>query len=244
MPSEVTDRLAQLARQRDELAAHHRRIEKAYALAVLDHLAEQVRQLCPKTAYITFAYHGNSREVDLYGLLGAEPGALSPLPWLWDARESEGEHPLDDYRDKLEVDLQLALEPYDSPAWATVSRNTAADGNSWVLQLPPADRAARIADLVRQYHPEATAIIVDVRSAGGRVIEIIQGIAEDGTDNRTTRRRWPRAADDAITTWVAQMFALPRLAHRHLLPAGPAYRHPYGAGPSPLVRLMPLPPTA
>ncbi|AJC58614.1 hypothetical protein [Streptomyces sp. 769] len=244
MAPEATDRLAQLVRQRDELATHHRRIEKAYALAVLDHLAEQVRQLCPEAAYINFAYHGKTREPDLYGVLGVASSPISPLPWLWDACESDGEHPLDDYSDKLEVDLQQALEPYDSPAWATVSRNMASEGNSWLLQLPPADRAAHIAGLVRQYHPEATAIIVDGRSAGGRVIEIIEGIAEDGTDNHTTHRRWPRAADDAITALVAQMFALPDLANRHLLPAGPAYRHPYGAGTSALVCLMPLPPTA
>ncbi|GAA1919955.1 hypothetical protein [Streptantibioticus ferralitis] len=241
MTPDTTDQVARLAQQREDLATQRRRIEQAYALAVLDHMAATVRQMCPEAAYVTFAYYGKTRALDLHGALGAAASQISPLPWLWDACDSGGEHPLDHYSDKLEVDLQQALEPYDSPAWATVSRNAAAEGNSWLLELPPADRAVHIADLIRQYHPEATAVVVDRRNAGGRVIEIIEGIAEDGTDQRTTRRRWSRECDDTIAALVAQIFALPTLADKHLVPAGSAYRHPYGSSPSDLVCLMPLP---
>ncbi|WP_442737906.1 hypothetical protein ACQUSN_07300 [Streptomyces pseudogriseolus] len=242
MTPAVHDQLAILAGQREELQAQRLRTEKAYCLAVLDHITAKIRSACPEAVYVTFAFYG-SRTLDLHGVLGAEPSPLSACPWLWDNREGEDEHPLDDIADQIESDVQTALAPHRSPAWASVHRNTASDGNSWLLELPPADRAARVAELVREHHPEATALVVDGRAAG-RVIEVFQGVDDDGTPARTPRPRWSADCDTAIAGLLAQVLALPALADRHLMPLPGDYSHPFGISTSDQVYLMPLPPTA
>jgi hypothetical protein len=234
------DRMATLAQQRKDMDRERRRLTKAHALAVLDHMTAYLRAICPEAVYVEFAYYANDRTLELGGVLGAQTSPLGACPWLWDRNEED--HPLTEYSDNIEVDLQLALRPYDSPAWATVKHNTARDGNSWLLELPPQDRAAHIAMLVRAHHPEATGIVVDGRAAGGRVLEVIEGIAEDGSTERTSRRRWPRECDEVITRLVAQIFALPDLTRRHLIHIQ-GYQHPHGSSTSDLVRLMPLPPS-
>ncbi|WP_406172281.1 hypothetical protein [Streptomyces sp. NBC_00996] len=241
MTPAAADHLAIVKQQREDLHAQYRQIEKAHALAVLDHLAAYLRDACPEAVYVTFAYYGNTRTLDLNGVLGAQSSPLGACPWLWDG--SDEAHPLAEISEDIELDLASALAPYDSPAWACVSRNSASDGNSWLLELPPPDRAARIAELVRGHHPQATALVVDGRSAGGRVLEVVEGVTEDGSEARA-RRRWPRECDDAITRLVAQIFALPELADRHLVPTYGLYAAGDGRGSSDLVRLLPLPPTA
>ncbi|WP_143203437.1 hypothetical protein [Streptomyces sp. CB02115] len=237
------DQLAILSEQREELEAERLRIDKAHCLAVLDHITAKIRAVCPEAVYVSFAFYGSSRTLDLHCVLGAQPSPLGTCPELWDnLGEPEDEHPLDDIADQIESDVQIALAPYSSPAWATVRRNQASDGNSWLLELPPADRAARVAELVRTHHPDATAVIVDGRSAGGRIIEVVEGSAEDGSQNLTTQRRWSSECEDVLTRLVGQIFAMPTLAGRHLA-AIHDYRHPYGTSCD-LVRLMTLPPTA
>ncbi|WP_031070067.1 hypothetical protein [Streptomyces sp. NRRL S-118] len=236
------DQLTILCEQREELEAERLRIEKAYCLAVLDHITAKIRAACPEAVYVTFAFY-SSRTLDLHGVLGAQPSPLGTCPELWDNRDGEDEHPLDDIADQIESDVQAALAPCSSPAWASVHRNSASDGNSWLLELPPADRAARVAELVHEHYPEATAIVVDGRAAG-RVIEIFEGVADDGTPVRIPRPGWSPACETALAGLIAQMLALPALADRHLMPLPGGYAHPFGLSTSDQVRLMPLPPTA
>lgn len=243
MTPAAQDQLAILSEQREELEAERLRIERAYCLAVLDHITAKIRAACPEAAYVAFAYQGKSRTLDLHSVLGAQTSPLGACPELWDNYgEPEEEHPLDAIADQIESDAETALALYSSPAWAIVRRNSASDGNSWLLELPPADRVSRVAELVREYHPDATAVIVDGRGAGGRIIEVVEGSAEDGTQNLTTRRRWPNECEDVLARLVGQVFAIPALAGRHLTPLH-QYRHPHGTR-SDLVRVMTLPPTA
>ncbi|MFF2650419.1 hypothetical protein [Streptomyces sp. NPDC058045] len=236
------DQLAVLSAQREELHEQRLRTEKAYCLAVLDHITAKIRTACPEAVYVTFAFHGD-RTLDLHGVLGAQSSPVGACPWLWDKRDGEDEHALDHIADQVESDVQTALVPYCSPARASVHRNTASDGNSWLLELPPVDRAARMAELVREHHPEATALVVDERMAG-RVLEIIEGVADDGTPARTPRPRWSADCDRALAGLLAQVLALPALADRHLMPLPSDYAHPFGISTSDQVHLMPLPPTA
>ncbi|MFI1830688.1 hypothetical protein ACH41E_30260 [Streptomyces sp. NPDC020412] len=236
------DQLATLCEQREELEAERLRIDRAYCLAVLDHVTARIRAACPKAVYVSFAFHGSRRTLDLHGVLGAQPSPLGTCPELWSNYGEPEEHPLDDIADQIEFDVEAALAPHSSPAWAFVRRNTASDGNSWLLELPPADRVERVAQLVREHHPEATAVVVDGRVAGGRIIEIIEGVTADGTEIRTARRRWTAECNDTLTHLVAQIFDLPALAHRHLEPLDGPYPHPYGTRTSDQVRLLRLPP--
>ncbi|CAK7284901.1 hypothetical protein [Streptomyces misionensis] len=235
--------LAILAEQREELEAERLRIDKAYCLAVLDHISAKIRAACPEAVYVTFAYYG-SRTLDLHGVLGAQPSPLGVCPELWDNREGEDEHPLDLIADQIETDVQTALAPYSSPAWALVHRNSAAEGNSWLLELPPADRVARVAELIRGHHPAATAVMVDARAGGGRVVGVIEEQAGGESQAPAVRPRLSKGCDDALTRLVAQIFLLPPLADRHLMPVPVGFAHPYGSSVSDQVRLMPLPPTA
>jgi hypothetical protein len=237
------DQLTLLGERRGELEAERLRVEKAYCLAVLDHITAKIRAACPEAVYVTFAYYG-ARTLDLHGVLGAQPSPLGVCPELWDNREGDAEHPLDHIADQIESDVQTALAPYSSPVWASVRRNPASEDNSWLLELPPADRAVRVAELVRQRHPEATAVVVDGRRGRGRIIEILEGVADDGTQIRAPRPKWTPACDTALSILLAQVFALPALADRHLMPLPGDYAHPHGVSTGDEVRLMPLPPTA
>ncbi|WP_425834233.1 hypothetical protein [Streptomyces fractus] len=250
------DHLAVVTQRRRDMAGQLRLVERAHAVTVLDHLAALVRDACPQAAYVAFAYYGNTRSVDLHGVLAEAPTELSPLPWLWDRQnrqtdgedEDDGGHVLDGLADRIERDTETILRSYQSPVWSAVRRNTASEGNSWLLQLPPADRVAHIAELVRAHHPEASHIVVDGRS-GGRALEVlegpqgVEGPEGDGPVYRTVRCAWPLHTDDEIARMIAQIFALPDLADRHLEAARTTYRHPFGQHPSDSIRILPLPPT-
>ncbi|MFI2258968.1 hypothetical protein [Streptomyces tubercidicus] len=244
MTPAVHDQLAILGEQREELQAQRLRTDKAYCLAVLDHITAKIRAACPEAVYVTFAFH-RDRTIDLHGVLGAQPSPLGTCPELWDnhGEGEEDEHPLDDIADQIESDVRTALAFHSSPAWASVHRNAASDGNSWLLELPPADRAARVAELVREHHPEATALVVDGRAAG-RVVEIFEGVTDDGTPAITPRPRWSAACDTTVAGLLAQVLALPALADRHLMPLPGDYTYPFSTSTGDQVRLMPLPPTA
>jgi len=237
------DQLTLLAEQRHELNAEGQRIAKAYCLGVLDHVTAKIRSACPEAVYVTFAFY-STRTLDLHGVLGAQTSPLGTCPELWNNREGTQEHPLDYIADEIESDVQTALAPYISPAWASVHRNSATEENSWLLKLPPIDRVARVAELVRERHPEATAVIVDGRKSGGRIIEVLEGLADDGTQIRAPRPRWTPSCDTSLTRILAQVLALPALADRHLMPPPSDYVHPHGVSISDQTYLMPLPPTA
>ncbi|MFF4802369.1 hypothetical protein ACFY1U_28855 [Streptomyces sp. NPDC001351] len=239
MTPAISDQLGVLAQQREQLDVERRRIQKAYCLAVLDHITAKVRHACPEAAYVGVAYNGTTRDVDLLGVLGEQTSPLSGLPWLWES--SDEEHPLAEIAADIEADVQTALKPYDSPAWATIRANRASDGNLWLVELPPVDRAARIAQLVRESHPQATAVVVDGRGVGGRVIEVVEGVDEDGAPIRL-RPRWTGECDDVLNRLVAQIFAIPDLADRHLVHAQDRYRHRWWSGTRDLAWVMPLPP--
>jgi hypothetical protein len=101
-----------------------------------------------------------------------------------------------------------------------------------------------VAELIRGHHPAATAVIVDGRAGGGRVIGVIEEQADGDAPVPVARPRLSSACDDALTRLVAQVFLLPPLADRHLMPVPRGFAHPHGSSVSDQVRLMPLPPTA
>ncbi|MFI9391872.1 hypothetical protein ACIG53_13420 [Streptomyces bauhiniae] len=243
MTPAAQDPLAILSEQREDLKAERLRIEKAYCIAVLDHITAKIRAACPQAAYVAIAFY-SSRTIDLHGVLGAQPSPHGTRPELWDNYgEPEDEHPLDDIADEIQSDVQAVLAPHSSPAWASVHRNTASDGNSWLLELPPADRGARVSELVREHYPEATALVVDGRMAK-RVIEVIEGVVDDSILAGTPRPAWPADCHAAIVGLLAQVLALPALVDRHLMPLPGGYLPPFGMGISDQAYLMPLPPTA
>ncbi|MFD5738573.1 hypothetical protein ACFXJM_11490 [Streptomyces massasporeus] len=235
------DQVAILAQQREELSLALRRAEQAHCLAIIDHLAAKIRARCPEAVYVAFDRSGQDHAVTVYGVLGEQPSPLGACPWLWDGTQAG--HPLNEIDSDITLDVEYALLPPTSPAWALVHRNTGIDG-SWLLELPPVDRAARVAELIRGDHPAATAVIVDGRAGGGRVVGVIEEQADSDAPARVVRPRLSNACDDALTRLVAQVFLLPPLADRHLMPVPSGFAHPHGSSVSDQVRLLPLPPTA
>ncbi|MEU0839503.1 hypothetical protein ABZ370_08535 [Streptomyces sp. NPDC005962] len=232
------DQVSILAQQRENLSLAFRRAEQAHCLSIIDHLAAKIRLRCPEAAYIAFDRTGEHRAVAVHGVLGEQPSSLGACPWLWDGTESG--HPLNEIDTDITLDIEYALLPPTSPVWALVRRNTGMDG-SWLLELPPVDRAARAAELIRGHHPAATAIIVDGRAAGGRVVGVVEDRADGETQTPAVRPRLSSACDDALTRLVAQVFLLPPLADRHLMPVPNGFVHPYSISTSDQVHLMPLP---
>ncbi|MEV6132131.1 hypothetical protein AB0M05_35995 [Streptomyces violaceusniger] len=232
------DAVAILAQQREDLTLALRRAEQAHCLGIIDHLAAKIRARCPEAVYVAFDRSGEHRTVTVYGVLGEQPSPLAACPWLWDGTETG--HPLNEIDSDIILDIEYALLPPTSPVWALVRRNTGMDGSS-LLELPPADRAARVAELIRGHHPAATAVIVDSRAGGGRVV----GVIEERTDGKVpapvARPRLSRACDDALTRLVAQVFLLSPLADRHLRAIPRDFTHPYGSSVSDQVRLLLLP---
>ncbi|MGI5399178.1 hypothetical protein ACQEVG_06900 [Streptomyces sp. CA-135486] len=233
--------VAILAQQREELSLALRRAEQAHCLAIIDHLAAKIRARCPEAAYVAIDRSSEDRAVSVYGVLGEQPSPLGACPWLWDGTQAG--HPLNEIDSDITLDIEYALLPPTSPVWALVRRNTGMDG-SWLLELPPADRAARVAQLIRGHHPAATAVIVDGRAGGGRVVGVIEEQADGDAPVPVARPRLSNACDDALTRLVAQVFLLPSLADRHLMPVPRGFAHPHGSSISDQVRLMPLPVTA
>ncbi|MFD7499538.1 hypothetical protein [Streptomyces sp. NPDC059850] len=232
------DHVSILAQQREDLSLALRRAEQAHCLSIIDHLAAKIRTRCPEAAYIAFDRAGEHRAVTVYGVLGEQPSPLGACPWLWDGTESG--HPLNEIDADITLDIEYALLPPTSPVWAFVRRDTGMDG-SWLLELPPVDRAARVAELMRGRHPAATAIIVDGRAAGVRVVRVVEDWPDDDPQTRAVRPRLSRACDGALTRLVAQVLLLPPLADRHLMPVPGGFVHSHGVSTSDQVRLMPLP---
>lgn len=228
--------LTALTRQRDELAAQLSRVRKAHCVAVLDYVTAKVRHACPEAEYIEFSYHGQTRDLGVLGVLGEDTTRSGSLPLLWE--KGEMGHSLTWLGSEIEINLQNAMEPYDSLVWTGVRRNTARQGNSWLLQLPPLDRVARVAQLVREFHSRATSVIADGGPAGIRVVEVIE--ENGGNSRRRVRPCWTEERDEALARLVAHVFALPALADRHLLPVG----HIESGAYTGFARRIPLPPTA
>lgn len=227
------------AARRERLAGQLRRAEHAHLLATADHIAEYVRAVCPGACHIEFAFHADTRTIDLGGIYGSAPTPLSGCPLLWDAADSE--HPMADLRDELGRDVEELLAPFNSPAWTFVHPNAASETNSWLLDLPPADRTARIAQLVRQHHPAAVALIVDFQATGGRIIQVIEEAEPGGTSRQHELWRCSGRADQEISRLLRHMRVLPDLRDRYFEPVPDAISHPFGGSFDGSVYLLKLP---
>jgi hypothetical protein len=227
------------ATRRERLAGQLRRAEHAHLLATIDHVAEYVRTVWPQARCIEFAFHADTRTIDLGGIYGNPPTPLSGCPLLWEAADQE--HPMAELRAELSGDVEQLLAPFNSPAWTFVHPNSASESNSWLMDLPPADRVARIAQLVRQHHPAAAALIVDFQATGGRVIQVIEEAEPGGSSPQHALWRWSGRADLEISQLLRHMRVLPDLSDRHFEPVPDAFRHPLGVSFNGSVYLLKLP---
>ncbi|MDI3418004.1 hypothetical protein [Streptomyces luteolus] len=190
-----------------------------YEISVLDHIAARIRAAFPTATHLTFAHYARAQQADLRALW--QPGADETQARI-PAEVAQAALDLDEITD----DLTDALSGLTSAAWSAVRPEPDADG-LWVLDLPPADRASKIAELVRTHHPDAALLTVDYSADPCRVRAVTK--AEIWEVARTVdgpmvaddqHPLWPPETERQISALATQMQALPHLSAQHLLPMG------------------------
>ncbi|MFD3926559.1 hypothetical protein [Streptomyces sp. NPDC058614] len=205
---------------------HHRnaavtafnKVRAQYELAVLDHVSARIRAAFPDTTHLTFVHYSRSRELDLRGFFTTGPDGTQRQ--ILDA--TAGTPALD--LDELADDLTEALADLNSAAWSAVRPESVGEGQ-WVLDLPPYDRAGRIAELARAHHPHTILLTVDFTDDPAQILDLAGAdIAQSGDPLAETvqalphRPLWPAETERQIAVLAAQIRALPHLRAQYLLP--------------------------
>ncbi|WP_438491930.1 hypothetical protein [Streptomyces asiaticus] len=198
-----------------------------YEIAVLDHVTARILEARPETTHLTFNHPSRDRTIELHGLWATHRGGTEEL--ILDVRRDADTSALDLY--EITDDLAESLAEPQSAAWSAVRPEPKPDGRR-VLDLPPADRSARIAELVRAHHPDAQLLTVELGRGPCRVRDVVCAkLAEFGgtigqpvqaTDEHPL---WSEETERQITALVRQIHALPHLrAQRLARVGGPAER--------------------
>ncbi|MEV0735409.1 hypothetical protein AB0I51_05465 [Streptomyces sp. NPDC050549] len=200
-----------------------------YEIAVLDHVTALVVEAYPQTTHLTFDHSAHDRTIEPHALWATHHAGSEEL--VLDLRRATDTSTSALDLDELADGLNDALAGLHSAAWSAVRSEPRPDWR-WVLDLPPADRAERIAELVRAHHPEARLITVEFVGDTCQVLAITsEDLSEPGgtitkpTPDDCGRRLWPEETERQIEALTLQIRALPHLRARHLMPVGgPAMR--------------------
>ncbi|MFE0642783.1 hypothetical protein ACFW2Y_14390 [Streptomyces sp. NPDC058877] len=190
-------------------------VQARYEVAMLDYIAARVVEAYPQTTHLSFVH--------------ATPDGLIELDGLWVTHDGGTEELFLDVRgggatiaglDPGEIgdDLTYALDRLDSVASSAVRPQTL-PGKRWVLDIPPADRAARIADLVRAHHPDAGLLTVDLSPIRPRVAGVT-AVGPTGIGPTVhvepDQPLWPEETGRIIQGLIWQIHCLPHLRARYL----------------------------
>ncbi|MFI1563829.1 hypothetical protein ACH4ZX_12350 [Streptomyces sp. NPDC020490] len=226
--------MTESAAQRSATALRHRKLavdafnaaQAQYEIAVLDHVTAQLVEAYPTTTHLTFDQSAHDRRVRLHGLWATRQGAEE---LLLDVRQEAEDTALD--LEELADDLSDALAGPRSAAWTAV-RPTPTPDRRRVLDLPPADRVVRIAELVRAHHPNAGLITVDLAGDTCRVLDVTGADTEElshliAGPAPADRRHplWPAETERQIAVLTRQIHALPHLRAQHLVRIGGPTEH-------------------
>lgn len=224
------------AAARTATALHHRKLavdafneaQAHYEIAVLDHVAALIVEAYPKTTHLTFDHSPHDRTIRLHALWATHHSGTEEL--ILDVRQDDNTAALD--LDELADDLSDALAGLHSAAWSTVRPDPRPD-RRWVLDLPPADRVERLAELVRAHHPEAGLVTVEFSGDKCRAlnvthadvtelsIDLIAGPTPSGGEDSL----WPKETERQISALALQIHALPHLRAQHLVRVGGPATH-------------------
>ncbi|MFJ2342344.1 hypothetical protein [Streptomyces antimycoticus] len=193
-----------------------------YEIAVLDHVTARILEAYPETTHLTFGDSSRDRTIELHGLWATHHGGTEEL--ILDVPRDADTSALD--LQEIADDLTEALAGRQSVAWSAV-RPQPRPGGHRVLNLPPTDRAVRIAELVRAHHPDAQLLTVDLVRNTCRVRDIVCAkLSEFGgaigkpvqaTDELPL---WPVETERQITALIQQIHALPHLRAERLARVG------------------------
>ncbi|MFY1677408.1 hypothetical protein [Streptomyces sp. WMMC905] len=192
--------------------------QERYEVAMLDFVAARLVEAYPETTHITFVHVTADGVIELDGLWTTREDSTEEL--ILDVRRDSGITAFDP--GEIGDDLTYSLDRLNSVAWSAV-RPEPLPGKRWVLDIPPVDRAARIADLVRAHHPDAGLLTVDLSPMRPRVA----GVTTVGTTGVSAtvhaepdRPLWPEETGRIIRGLIWQIHSLPHLRARYLTRVG------------------------
>lgn len=234
MTNTAANRVATALRYRGRAVDAFNEAQAQYEIAVLDHVTARVVEAYPEATHLTFDHSTHDRTVEPHALWTTHPdGTEEPVLKV---RGDADTTTLD--LEELADDLSDALAGLHSAAWSAV-RPTSTPERRWTLDLPPADRTARIAGLVRAHHPHAQLLRVEFASGTCRVLDVTRvdvsetggvspgtgGVATEPIRASDEHPLWPEDIERRITGLVRQIHALPHLRARHLARVGGPDEH-------------------
>ncbi|MDH2389420.1 hypothetical protein QCN29_11565 [Streptomyces sp. HNM0663] len=194
-------------------------VQARYEVAMLDYITARIVEAHPQTTHLTFVHATADGLIELDGLWATRDGGTEEL--LHDLRGG-GSATVGFDPGEIGDDLTYALDRLNSVAWSAVRPQTL-PGKRWVLDLPPADRAARIAALVRVHHPDAGLLTVDLSAMRPRVA----GVTTVGATGvgptvhaEPDRPLWPEETGRIIRGLIWQIRSLPHLRARYVTRVG------------------------
>ncbi|WP_435058306.1 hypothetical protein [Streptomyces sp. bgisy060] len=195
--------------------------QERYEVAMLDFVAARLVEAYPETTHITFVHVTADGVIELDGLWTTHDGGTEEL--ILDVRRGSEITEITAF-DPGEIgdDLTYALDRLNSVAWSAVRPQTL-PGKRWVLDIPPVDRAARIADLVRAHHPDADLLTVDLSPMRPRVagVTTVGATGVSATIHaEPDRPLWPEETGRIIRGLIWQIRSLPHLRARYLTRVG------------------------
>ncbi|MGW0822484.1 hypothetical protein [Streptomyces sp. NPDC002845] len=240
MTDTAANRITTALRHRKLAVDAFNKAQAQYEIAVLDHVTARLVEAYPQATHLTFGHSTHDRTIEPHGLWTTHPGGSEEL--ILDVGRNADTTGLD--LEELADELSDALAGLHSAAWTAVRPAPRPDGR-WVLDLPPADRAVRIAELVRAYHPQARLITVEFTGDTCRVLHVTCTDTTDTTEAASgpvrpqsgdERSLWSAETERQISALVRQIHALPHLRARYLARVG-------GPVERTALLLLPHPPT-
>ncbi|MGW7237075.1 hypothetical protein [Streptomyces sp. NPDC054804] len=199
-------------------------------LAIHDDITARVRLAHPDAEHLEVSVDADGH-VRLHGIWSAQGSASDNHRLLYDAqndpKQSWRDGPLD--VDELLSDLERVLSGAFLYRWGLLEPHPVHEHRNrrW-LTLPPVDRAAAVAAIVRRHVPDAESLVCrfeaghrgvavgfeQITLAGGETVDIPCPRCSPESDDNL----WPHDISHELARLLAHLYALPHLRSRHLSP--------------------------
>ncbi|MER6077032.1 hypothetical protein [Streptomyces sp. NPDC001833] len=214
----------------NELADAYVQAGETLFLAIHDDIAARVRLAHPDAEHLEVSVDADG-DVRLHGIWSAEDAAIGSYRLLYDPqgdpKQSWRDGPLD--IDELVGDLGRVLSGAFLYRWGLLDPHPVHEHRDrrW-LTLPPADRAAAVAAIVRRHVPGAESLVCRFEAGhrgvavGFEQITLYSGERVDIPCPRCSPESddnpWSHDISHELARLLAHLYALPHLRSRHLTP--------------------------
>ncbi|MGI5401970.1 hypothetical protein ACQEVG_21500 [Streptomyces sp. CA-135486] len=215
----------------NDLAVTYIQAGETLYLAIHDDIAARVRAAHPDAQHLEVSEDADG-DLELHGIWSTQAPGLGTCRLLYDAHTTPAQDetldgPLD--LEELVDDLERVLAGPYLYHWGLAEPHPEYQHRDrrWIT-LPPADRAAHIARIVRRYVPDAISLICLFEANHGRIAvgfeKVIRASGESVTipcprcSPETPDSLWPHDVSHQLAGVLGQLYALPHLRSRHLTP--------------------------